>query len=42
MSEEDMENLLEFYRSGKVPALSDLQKAKSEHFEFDGSFGWSI
>ncbi len=41
MNEADMERLLEFFRSGKVPKLEELrEKDDSEYSLFDGSFGW--
>lgn len=41
MNEADMEELLGFYGSNKVPSLSQVRgNSDFDHFEFDGSFGW--
>ena len=41
MTEADMEELLGFYSSNKVPSLASLRDEPNfENFEFDGSFGW--
>ena len=41
LSDEDMEALLDSYRSGKVPKLVEL-RAEDDLVDlgFDGSFGW--
>jgi hypothetical protein len=37
-----MENLLRYYKSGKVPSLQDVQLGdNSKIVPFDGSFGFS-
>jgi len=41
MDEEDMEKLLEYYRSGAVPSFKKVRLGdQAEQFVFDGSFGW--
>ena len=45
MTEQDMEALLGFYKSNKVPPFGQIRgqdhaEPDFEHFEFDGSFGW--
>ena len=45
-TEEDMDNLLRFYASGKVPTLDDLlamRRSPGAKIDvFDGSFGFSV
>jgi precorrin-2 dehydrogenase / sirohydrochlorin ferrochelatase len=41
MGEDDMERLLGFYQSGKVPSFESVRLGdQAEEFAFDGSFGW--
>ena len=40
MDEQDMENLLGFYKPGTVPAFRKIHGDESDAWEFDGSFGW--
>jgi precorrin-2 dehydrogenase / sirohydrochlorin ferrochelatase len=42
MDEKDMETLLEFYASGKVPRLSCLRAMDGRFDAFDGSFGFCV
>jgi len=46
LNEEDTENLLKFYSSGKVPSLDELKAMRAggngEVDVFDGSFGFSV
>ena len=41
MDEEDMENLLGYYKPGTVPTFEKVRLGDDyEEFAFDGSFGW--
>lgn len=47
LTDEDMENLLKFYRDNEVPSLDELQAMRkdpgpSKADIFDGSFGFSV
>ncbi|KAL2120260.1 hypothetical protein VTJ04DRAFT_4286 [Mycothermus thermophilus] len=46
LSDEDVDNLLKFYPSGKVPSLEELKSMRAEPEVrtdvFDGSFGFSV
>ena len=43
MDEEDMEQLLGFYRPGTVPSLGEIRTGEEAGtYSFDGSFGWAI
>lgn len=43
MDEEDMTRLLAFYESGEVPKFEFIKSQSGRgHWNFDGSFGWSI
>lgn len=42
MTEDDMETLLRFYATDKVPRLGCLKAMKEELDAFDGSFGFSV
>ena len=43
MSEQEMEQLLGYYKSDQVPTLQLVRgDSNLKPFEFDGSFGWSI
>ena len=42
MDEEDMDTLLGYYKSGKVPSFEEVRLGDdSKIAPFDGSFGWS-
>lgn len=41
MDENDMDDILEFYEPGTVPAFQEIHSDPVlENFTFDGSFGW--
>lgn len=43
LTEEDMQNLLLFYKDGEVPDLDTLKAMRDEpEYVFDGSFGFSV
>ena len=43
MTEQDMDRLLGFYETNKVPDPLQLQgHERRNSFEFDGSFGWAL
>ncbi len=42
MSEKDMEKLLTFYASDKVPRLFCLKAMENEYDAFNGSFGFCV